>query len=236
MFCFLTKILTNPSISLYFYSAVFQGNMAILALSAVFVVFYLQELSGLIAKEEDLIISYVNDYIKNQCTYPHKTFSIYRKFVRAHANNILKLLKKYSIETSYDNKEKFQVFIKACNELIIDRTLIKYHSDLKVIIRKKKKVIEKLETPFYWILSVLIISIFLLPLSYCIHNIRIHNIPFFVLILIIFVVYLNIRALYQTTKFIFNVLQENIGQNVKDEKIIDFFIKIIKIPFRRKNK
>ena len=53
-------------VGLYFYSAVFQGDVALLAVVGAFVVFRLQQLAAQILKAEERIREYVSDHLKRE--------------------------------------------------------------------------------------------------------------------------------------------------------------------------
>ena len=53
--------LFGETTGLYFFSAVFQGNMALLALVGVLIVFKIQQLNSSISQINDLIIRFIKD-------------------------------------------------------------------------------------------------------------------------------------------------------------------------------
>ena len=62
----------GESTGLYFYSAVFQGNMALLALVGVFAVFRLQQYQSVLDRFDTIVASFVRDVFltRNQVPFP----------------------------------------------------------------------------------------------------------------------------------------------------------------------
>ncbi|MDD5087921.1 MAG: hypothetical protein PHI18_03865 [bacterium] len=85
---------------LYFYSAVFQGNMALLGLLGVIVVFKLQHLSGWIDNIDEAIILYAQDKLEeNRLVTGHIPLACYNAHdLRKFLGKISKDEKNYSVE------------------------------------------------------------------------------------------------------------------------------------------
>lgn len=63
--------LINENVGLYFFSAVFQGNMALVALTAIFVIFKIQDLNKKLDTNEQVIKDFIRQSFRSISMYHH---------------------------------------------------------------------------------------------------------------------------------------------------------------------
>jgi hypothetical protein len=187
-------MICNEYVSLYFFSAVFQGNMALLALLGVFVVFKRQELTSEIQGKDAAIVSYVQNYL-DLIVSQSKHVAINYPNVEALPNIILNM----------SNDQTLNNTIRArCKALHEDSNFNARFTERSVLVEKRRTVASSMVEPFGWILFIIIASLALLPFVHSIHT----KTPWLELALIIATITLNIWALYRTTKFAFKMLRQ----------------------------
>lgn len=180
---------------LYFYSAVFQGNMALLAFTGVFVVFRLQLLSQAIQYKEAEVINFMINCYDNKPQWIHQE-------VRSHFDDLKNI--KFHIQTLLDNRDWQPSNRGTLEALQQNFTFSMSIEELKKIENQKKNIISKIKFPFGSLLAVVILSLILLLATNYIHTTNFWlEICMFILTLL-----LNIWALYINVKFIFKTVVE----------------------------
>ncbi len=181
--------------SLYFYSAVFQGNMALLALIGVFVVYKLQILSNVLLRKDDQIISLIEEFCKKSIgSVPDFLWDILRS-----PDEFETKVKEKLGDPEY--KVNFRPYLQT---LIKNPELNNHLEDRRQIIRIQEKIVTEMKLPFSVVLAVIIVSLVLLPMSLKLHC----QFPMSELFAVIGTVILNIIALTLNTKFVFKTLRE----------------------------
>lgn len=186
----------NDSVSLYFYSAVFQGNMAVLALIGVFVVFRLQQLANQLQSKEIVILNYIQgrfDTIRQggvPINYDKVTDII----------NELEMIANNATGVAYGDHIQ-QRAKEISEEEGLLRRLEEYSSLSDEILGIKRKW----KFPFILILCVILLALIFLAIAFWVHT----NYPFYEMLLIAFTILLNIFALVYNAKFIFSVFMPN---------------------------
>jgi hypothetical protein len=138
--------------SFYFYSSVFQGNMALLAFAAVFVVHKIQLLNSEIQMADQALAERLNDWY-NRDNVP-----------MSHETSVL-LIDLDALELSHSHS--LDPKLKEFSESNTFRTWHLRRHALRLNISAVRK---SLKEPLYWTLSIIILSMILLPLSSEIHS------------------------------------------------------------------
>ena len=196
--------------ALYFYSAVFQGNMALIALAGIFAIFVLQQnLQRLNSNGENLI-----NFVIEQTTNTFRaTQWLHSWFVDPD-----RLLDRIIFIQDGGMKGKERDIVESVN-------LIKSFNDQAEYLRIKSlriniknnnlRIVSTLKTPFNWILSVIILSLLLLSSANYIHKLGdlCEWIPIWMII------GLNVIALLENKKYIFSIFQftERVIQPTQEE-------------------
>jgi len=187
-------MITNEYVGLYFYSTMFQGNMALLALLGVFVVFKRQELLNELQGKDFAIFSFFQNYLDSRSmTGRHVPFN-YRD-VGDLPNLILDMSNGINVSPNIQEVAK---------NLHNDPNFRARFDERARIITQRNTVVDLLWFPFGSILLVIILSLILLPLAHFIHT----NKPFIELPAIVFSIIINIASLAITTRFIWKVLKD----------------------------
>jgi hypothetical protein len=186
-------MLSNEYIGLYFYSAIFQGNMALLALLAVFVVFKRQELSSELQSKESALISFVQNSLDGS-QVPGRPYPL--SF--ANVTELKSIVKELS-------DEKYSSNISAvARGLLIEPAFTKRFTERDSIINKRAQLFSAMNPAFNWILSTIIVSLVLLPFAHFIH----YKLSSFELFFILCVIVLNTGALLVIKIYIAKALQD----------------------------
>jgi hypothetical protein len=181
----------------YFYSSVFQGNMALLALVGVFAVYKLQQLSHSVETNGKELVDYVRDRIGHRS---------------------LKL--EVELRKSYSDVEGLIVRIATLRGMDVASTGVGDLDDALVMLRAnpiyqlmctrytelldiEKSVRTKMKTPFYWTLGVIIGSLVLLALTHAIHK----NLACLEFVPLLLMTVANVWALNENTQYIFLILK-----------------------------
>jgi hypothetical protein len=165
--------------SYYFYSSVFQGNMALLAFAAVFVVHKIQLLNSEIQMADQGIAERLNEwYTRDNVPMSHETSVLLidlDALEMSHSHSVDPRLKDFSESNTF-------------------RTWHLRRHALRLNITAVRK---SLKRPLYWTLSVIILSMILLPLSTLIHSE-----PWFIeWILVLITIVLNVISLTMSVRF-----------------------------------
>ncbi len=165
--------------SFYFYSSVFQGNMALLAFAAIFVVYKVQLLNNEIQLADIALAERLNDwYARENVPMSHETSMLLID---------LDALEMAHLDTMDPNLKIF------CESNSFRTWHIRRHA-LRVNISVVRK---SLRQPLYWTLSVIVLSLFLLPFSSLIHGE-----PWYVEWTLVFIVIVfNVISLTKSVRF-----------------------------------
>ena len=179
-----------------FFSAVFQGNMALLGVLGVFVVFRTQLLANELAKVEMDMITFINNYISqgfvNQSYKPDITF------VQEDLPTIKEKLDQYSKDKNYR-----LVFQQRTGELLQDNHLMELHNKRDFFIVSKNNITKQFTFPLMLTVVVILLSLIILPVI-CYIDFYSSQIE---ILIIIFIALLNIFSLSQIVRFTFNMLK-----------------------------
>lgn len=181
-------------IGLYFFSAVFQGNMALLGLLGVFVVFKRQEITYALQEKDNVIITYLHKFL--ELDWDHV------KPVAFQYPNI-EAIPERLIEESR-NKTRGESLCYKFNKLSEDKNFQERFKERKELVNKRSKILNLMVPPFFWILSVIFASLVLLPLIYLIHS----KWPWLELVLIAVTIIGNVWALVETKRFVWKMLKD----------------------------
>lgn len=170
--------------SFYFYSSVFQGNMALLAFAAIFVVYKVQLLNNEIQLADQAIAERLNEwYSRENIPMSHETSMLLID---------LDALESVHMDTLDPRLKEF------CESNTFRTWHIRRHA-LRVNIAAVRR---SLRQPLYWILSVIFSSLVLLPLSSLIHTE-----PWYLeWSLVLVVIALNVIAVMKVVRFMRRML------------------------------
>ena len=186
--------LWGESTGLYFFSAVFQGNMALLALIGVFVVFKIQQLNSLIIQLNDIMVKFVRDNFsvrKGGLPIPF----LYK--IDEDVVEIFDALKNY-IKDHHDAKDTVQ-------SLENNEHLNKLYNQGKSYSVQKNKFKTEMKLPIILTLFVIIVSLICLPFIHKIH----YSWMLLEIYLITITILLNIVALFLNIKFIIKAVKNS---------------------------
>jgi hypothetical protein len=187
-------MICNEYVGLYFYSAVFQGNMALLALLGVFVVLKRQELTSELQGKDNAIVSFVQNYLDLFSSLPKRVAINY-----PNVDTIPSVL----FNMSNDNTVNDTIRARA-KVLYNDSNFNARFAERKELIDKRAKVVVLMAPAFIWILYVIIVSLVLLPFVHSIHT----KTSWLELLLIVATITSNIWALIVTKRFVWRILSD----------------------------
>ena len=180
---------------LYFYSAVFQGNMALLALVGVFVVFKLQIISGSLQMKDTEIMELIKQSFLTHGGQPIP------EEIRSGFRDMQSL--RMTIQSNLDDPN-YRPSYRYVVESVQANSSFKYmFAEREPIAERQRRLVHETGPPFISILVVIICSLVLLPFADFIHE----TLPHIELYLILMVVTTNIVALIWNGKFVFRVLK-----------------------------
>ena len=131
----------NEYVSLYFFSAVFQGNMALLAILGVFVVFKRQELTAEILAKERIIFQLIQDFFLMRLRDGVPVPMTY-----AHVTELPDVLRKTAEETN--PRPEVQTIAKE----ILQRADFNARLDeYQQLLNRRSKLASHMRVPFIWI-------------------------------------------------------------------------------------
>jgi hypothetical protein len=197
------NFINNENLSLYFYSAIFQGNMALLAFLGVFVVFKMQTIMNDKYNKETALVKFVQKYfeigfgsVKDNSQWFLETG--YPEIYYPDVKNLNELIKKLTYHQSFSLEMRSRItwlyhlpFYK--NKL----------SDLEMLNQSNEYVRKGFKLSAYLLSFIIIIALILLIYSSCIHKVY----PSYELYFLGSVALTNIVALIITVKFIFKVIK-----------------------------
>jgi hypothetical protein len=187
-------------IGLYFFSAVFQGNMALLALLGVFMVFKQQVITTDLREQENEIIAFLQKYceIYTSTSRPPGSLLFLLPFSYKRVEDIPNIMKEMA-------SRKDQSWLTGLANGLLQNDEYKYRfENLEEISRKSKNIINHLKRPFISFLIVIILSLVLLPLIPLIHKASIC----FEILMIVCTFIINIWVLVETTRFVWIMLKD----------------------------
>jgi uncharacterized membrane protein len=185
----------DNSVGLYFYSAVLQANTALIAFAAVFVVFKLQLLSQSLQNKDSDISSFIqNHFAVMGQAIPDDVWK--------HFNDIGNIIE--HIRAILSDKEFRPSYRPRLESLENSQSLAKLVTERGQIVERQLFLRERFRWPILSVLSVIIVSLCILPFSYNLHKYY-SNIELYI---ILFVVGLNIWALILNTYFVFNTIKK----------------------------
>jgi hypothetical protein len=167
--------------------------MALLAFAAVFVVFKLQILTGVLqAKEKEIILCAQQWFSQSTGVIPDD--------IRLALQNISGFNEWIEIKLS-DKKytPRYRNALASFSKMPDVNYLFNEH---KYIISQQSQVILRMRFPFLSVLLVIIVSLLLLPFATAIHSVPILELSLFITMIIF-----NIASLVINTRFVFNVLR-----------------------------
>jgi hypothetical protein len=145
---------------LYFYSAVFQGNMALLALAGVFAVLRIQLIAESTRTKENEIITFIKDYYAmDSARVPEK--------LRSHFNdpqNIIAHIRTLLADNDYQPRNRSRLERLPDNE-----TLLTMLRELGSLEQTRSSIITQLKLPFGSTILVILLSLALVPFATQIH-------------------------------------------------------------------
>ncbi|MBN1352601.1 hypothetical protein JXJ21_24650 [candidate division KSB1 bacterium] len=184
--------LFGENTGLYFFSAVFQGNMALLALIGVFIVFKIQQLNSSISQINDLIIRFVKDTLSFGLQ-PGYYFPLKCEIINGVPD----------IYTALSNiKENDPLFGKR-KKLEEDNGLKKIYEESKFLNAQKAICKARSKLPILWTIATICFSIVCLPMVNTIHS----KIIFLEISLVLIGIILNTITLISNYSFIKSVVK-----------------------------
>ena len=155
-------IIFTESTSLYFYSAVFQGNMALLALLGVFVIFKLQQISALIQEKDKIILDYIQHSFQVLVQEGKHLPPLPMNY--KDSNDLKKALEDIVSSKSFNNTIR-----NRAENLLKEADLMKRFSEREELKELKDSIINRTIFPFILISLIIFLSLIFLPLSNTIH-------------------------------------------------------------------
>lgn len=186
------NLLEDPYIGLYFYSAVFQGNMALLALVGVFTVFRIQIIENRLLGLENQLSEFIRDYV-------HRFMDGEERYLDFSNIDSLKM-EVENLQFKYPKQQTFTDFAKHLLKLPY------YQRGFDQLTRFREALIgvrRGVTLPFVSSVGVIVLSLVMLPLS---HSIHLHSIYLIEMSLIGITVMLNLIALFLNARFVFSTL------------------------------
>lgn len=186
--------ISNEYVGLYFYSTIFQGNMALLGLLGVFVVFKRQELTSELQGKENAIVTFVQNYLDLMMHNGTHIALSYKDVPSLH-----KVIRDISEDKGYAGP-----FASRAKALYDDPNMLSRLAEREDLLQRRSRIFRTMIKPFVFILSVIVVSLILLPFAYSIHN-YIPNLEIYPILLLIL---LNIYALFISSRFVVNALRD----------------------------
>src|ERR1043166_5016048 len=149
----------NDNVGLYFYSTVFQGNMALAALTGVFVIYRLDNLSRDIRDRENWIIDFISSRIHTHLGSASIPFAFL---------NVDDLLAKLNdrVVGRVDKWQQWEYVVKATT---LETFKAKF-SERKTLQDEKKGFVLAMEQPLIMLLAISGAALMLLPFALAIHK------------------------------------------------------------------
>jgi hypothetical protein len=149
----------SPTTGLYFYSAIFQGNMALLGLVGVFAVFIAQQLESQIVEVENNIRAFVDRFVDQKGlgrNYPTNWHSV---------SDYDMVLQNVLESPDYNEDAK-----RCAEELINDISHASIWAIRGLLILEHDRIIDSIKKPMIWTVIVIMLSLLLLPFADTIHQ------------------------------------------------------------------
>ncbi len=179
----------------YFFSSLFQGNIALLAFAGVFVVYRLQILTQAInAKESEIVAIVSQAFVKHIGKVPEDVISAFQDL-----HNIVKHLNDFGDKLIAD-KIGWQNVPKS---LAADERLHLLERQRNQMEEFRKQIVGATKRPFVWMVMIVLVALVGLPLASLIHTLG-----FVIEALVIGIaVVINAYAIIINTKFSLHLLQ-----------------------------
>lgn len=159
------SILSNDYISLYFYSAIFQGNMSLIGIAAVFIIFKLQAIDHEIATA----FLQIKQRILNYFPHPMMQEKVESKILGIEKG--IDLVGELSEWQSTAQPIGDQVgFKKLADALLNDPSFDKLESNEQRLKVKYNTIVEEAIGPLKWAIGICIYSATLLAIAFFIHK------------------------------------------------------------------
>ena len=191
--------LLGESTGLYFFSAVFQGNMSLLALIGVFVVFKIQQLNSSIQQLNDMMLRFVRDRL-SLSMQPGYTGPIICKFKES-VPDIDSMLAEYLNE--------HHPLCEAAQNLKKDSQVKRLLDESKKYNIQKTKLTQNIKTPFILILITILLSLTCLPIIHLFHQ---KNLLLEITVILIEIIFCTVTLL-SVYQFIKQTVREESYQN-----------------------
>ena len=159
------ELIKNEYIPLYFYSAIFQGNMALLGITAVFAIFKLQSLTQ---QATELYIQMRDRVVKP--ALKQITEGELVKYLQSVNNGIslVAILSSWRDDTSDGYQQKF---LKShATSLLADKEFFDLSVKEKTKRDLRNKYVEELVSPLYWTVGMSIGSLVMLLVGFDLHS------------------------------------------------------------------
>ncbi len=196
--------LTNEYIGLYFFSAVFQGNMALLALAGVFAVYRIQSLDGQIETQTSRLFEYV----------AHRSLHLDSREVQTQMSGVFTAsLLHERLETWKTNTDKnfFADNLRTLAMSVFNEKARDFDS-VQSLVSNRRSTIGQMRLPFLLTLVTIVVSLLGLCFAHPLHNSHrgMEATGIFLTVL------LQLVSLFATTRFIFLAIRTD-GHNQADE-------------------
>ena len=157
-------VLYHEYVGMYFYSAVFQGNMALIAIFGVFLVFRLQSLDQVIAYS----LNETKEFIISRHIYPSSSI-VYRPVKKVYSVEVLLSLLSVWLKPNDQNKDQ-EKFKEEALSLKNDAHFIYLLKNCLALVRFRKEIISSLWQSITPILGIIFYSLILLTFSYSLNH------------------------------------------------------------------
>ena len=187
-------MIANDYVSLYFFSAVFQGNMALLALLGVFVVFKRQEITSELQGKDNAIVNTVQNYLDWAVVGGLHVAMSYKG-----VDDIQNIVSDMAQGKGYPPNVQARA-----KPLDNDPNFRARFDERNALIDKRRNVLKQMTPAFGWILSIIIASLIMLPVTHSVHT----KTPSLEIVLIAATAVGNIWALVVTKRFVWKMLSD----------------------------
>ena len=184
----------NEYVGLYFFSALFQGNMALLALLGVFAVFKRQEITSELQGVDNAIVASVQFYL-DWGVVPGQHVAISYGSVA----DIPNIIKDMSEGKGYPPNVQARA-----QPLHNDTNFRARFIERNALIERRRTILSKMAPAFGGILSIIIGSLLILPFVHAIHT----KTPWLELAMVAVTIISNVWALIVTKRFVWQMLKD----------------------------
>jgi hypothetical protein len=208
----------SDSTALYFYSAVFQGNMALIALAGIFAVYALQQNSQRSRNNDDKLQNYVHlqmvtgffqDLLRPWDTDAEQLFRrilFYQTDGKITDGSVTTYDGKVLDETHPDINEYYKA-VEKIKEFRNSSLYLNIISERSLVKNISKSIITDLRIPFLWTASVILLSLIWLPFANELHR----HIQLLEAIPMVILIILDVIALILNARYVYLTLQATEG-------------------------